>query len=171
MKRRDFLSGLAASVALSGQALAQDYVGSVTSQLKKMGFRITREERTLLGRVRIVATRSDGRREIIINPNSGEILRDLWTPVQGSKRTSDIISDKSGGGSSSSSDDDGDDDDDDDDGDESSNSGSSGSSGSGSSGGDDDDDGGDDGGDDDSGDDGGDDGGDDSGDDGGDDDD
>lgn len=139
MKRRDFLSGLAASAALAGPALAQDYVGSVTSQLKKMGFRINREERTLLGRVRIVATRSDGRREIIINPNSGEILRDLWTPEQGGRRTSDIIEDKSGGGSSS------DDDDDNDDTDESDNSGS---------GSDDDDDGGDDGGDDDSGDDG-----------------
>jgi hypothetical protein len=157
MKRRDFLSGLAASAALSGPALAQDYVGSVISQLKKMGFRINREERTLLGRVRIVATRSDGRREIIINPNNGEILRDLWTPEQGSKRTSDIIEDKSGGVSSSDEADDTDDDNDD----ESDNSGS---------GGDNDDDGGDDGddgGDDDSGDD---DGGDDDGGDDGDDD-
>jgi hypothetical protein len=161
MKRRDFLSGLAASAALSGPALAQDYVGSVISQLKRMGFRIIREERTLLGRVRIVATRRDGRREIIINPNSGEILRDLWTPVQGNKRTSDIIEDKSGGGSSSSSDDDDDNDNDDDDDDSSSSGGSSGSSGGGDDdddddgGGGDDDDGG--GGDDDDGDDGGDD--------------
>jgi hypothetical protein len=140
MKRREFLTGLAASAALAGPALAQDYVGSVTSQLKKMGFRNIREERTLLGRVRIVATRSDGRREIIINPNNGEILRDLWSPAQGSRRTSDIIEDKSGGVSGS------DDDDNDDDSDESDDSG-----------GDDDDDDDDDSGDDGGGDDGGDD--------------
>ena len=156
MKRRDFLSGLVASAALSGPALAQDFVGSVISQLKAMGFRITGQERTLLGRVRIIATRRDGRREIIINPNNGEILRDLWQPVQGGRRASDIIQDKSG--SSGSTDDDEDDDDDDDD--DSGSSSSSGSSGSSGSGGDDDDDGGDDSGDD-SGDDGGDDGGDD----------
>jgi hypothetical protein len=151
MKRRDFLSGLVASAALSGPALAQDFVGSVISQLQAMGFRITRQERTLLGRVRIIATRRDGRREIIINPNNGEILRDLWQPVQGGRRASDIIQDKSG--SSGSTDDDEDDDDDDDDDD----SGSSSSSGSSGSGGDDDDDddddGGDDGGDDSGGDD------------------
>lgn len=148
MKRREFLSGLAASAALAGPALAQDYVASVASQLRKMGFRITREERTLLGRVRIVATRGDGRREIIINPNTGEILRDLWTPSQGSKRTSDIIEDKSGrSGDDDDGDDGGDDDDNDDEGGGSSggsDSSGSGSSGGGSSGGGDDDDDGDD---------------------------
>lgn len=150
MKRRDFLSGLAASAALAGPALAQDYVASVTSQLKKMGFRIVREERTLLGRFRIVATRRDGRREIIINPNSGEILRDLWTPVQGGTRTSDIIDDKSGSGSSRDDDDDDDDDEDaDDESDEDSDNSGSGSGNSGSGGGGDDSDDDDDDGDDD----------------------
>lgn len=97
MKRRDFLSGLVATAALAGPALAQDYVGSVISQLTGMGFGDIRQERTLLGRVRIIAMRKDGRREIIINPNNGEILRDLWTSVQGDRRASDIIADKSGG--------------------------------------------------------------------------
>lgn len=142
MKRRDFMSGLVATAALAGPALAQDYVASVISQLEKMGFRSIRQERTLLGRVRIIGMRDDGRREIIINPNSGEILRDLWTPSQGGKSTSSIIKDKSGSSGSSGdrsddSDDDEDDDDDEsgDDGDDEDNSGSSG---------DDDDDGGDD---------------------------
>ena len=149
MKRRDFLSGLAVTVALAGPALAQDYVSSVVSQLEAMGFGTIRQERTLLGRVRIIAVRGDGRREIIINPSSGEILRDLWTPVTGDKRAADIIDDKSGGGSKRSG---GDDDDeggggggddgesDDDDG---------GNSGSGGGGGGDDDDDDDSGGDDD----------------------
>jgi hypothetical protein len=151
MKRRDFMSGLGAAALLSGPALAQDYVASVISQLERMGFRIIRQERTLLGRVRIVGTRRDGRREIIINPNNGEILRDLWSPTGSGNRTSNIIEDKSGNSGSGSG---GDDDDDDDDDDGGSDNSGSGSSNSGSGGGDDDDDSG---GDDDDGDDGGDD--------------
>jgi hypothetical protein len=149
MKRRDFMSGLVATAFLAGPALAQDYVASVISQLERMGFGAIRQERTLLGRVRIIGMRADGRREIIINPNNGEILRDLWTPVKGGKSTSTIIEDKSGRSASSGSRDDDDDnsgssDDDDDDGDDNSGSGSS----------DDDDDDDDDDGDDDSDDDG-----------------
>jgi hypothetical protein len=114
MKRRDFMSGLVAAAVLTGPALAQDHDASVISQLERMGFRIVRQERTLLGRVRIVGVRADGRREIIINPNSGEILRDLWSPTSGGNRTSTIIEDKSGGGGGSSVSDRDDDEDDDD---------------------------------------------------------
>jgi hypothetical protein len=152
MKRRDFVSGLVAAAILSGPVLAQDYVASVISQLERMGFRIVRQERTLLGRVRIVGTRGDGRREIIINPNSGEILRDFWSPTSGGNSTSTIIDDKSRNSGSGSG---GDDDDDDDDDHGGSDNSGSGSSNSGSGGGDDDDDddssggGDDDGGDDD----------------------
>jgi hypothetical protein len=149
MKRRDFMSGLLATATLAGPALAQDYVGSVISQLERMGFGAIRQERTLLGRVRIIGTRGDGRREIIINPNNGEILRDLWTPAQGGKSTSTIIQDKSGrSGSSGDPDDDDDksgsgsgssgDDEDDDDDEDNSGSGSGGDDGDG--GGDNDDD-------------------------------
>lgn len=126
MKRRDFLSGLVASAALTGPALAQDYVDSVIAQLSGMGFRSIRQERTLLGRVRILATRNDGRREIIINPNNGEILRDLWIPLDEGSRSLAIINDKPdrGGGGSGS-------DDDDDESDDEDNSGSGGGGGSG----------------------------------------
>lgn len=156
MKRRNFLSGLVAAVALAGPALAQDYVASVIEQLKAQGFRSIRQERTLLGRVRIIGVRKDGRREIIINPNNGEILRDLWMPMKGEKRASDILDEKSGGGSG------GDDDDEDGGGDDGEGGGDDGEGGSdegggggdeGSGGGGGDDDGGDDdddGGDDDS---------------------
>jgi uncharacterized membrane protein YgcG len=153
MKRREFLSGLAISVTLSGQALAQDYAGSVMAQLSEMGFSAIRQERTLLGRVRITGTREDGRREIILNPNSGEILRDLWIPDSGDTRIPDIIKDKSsdrsgkGGGDDDEDDDEDDDDSDDDEGGGNSGSGSGSGSGGGSSesgsggGGDDDEDG------------------------------
>lgn len=156
MKRREFLSVLAAGVTVAGPALAQDYVESIIAQLREQGFQSITQERTLLGRIRIVARRSDGRREIIVNPRSGEILRDLWTPVSGRPGKIDIIDEKAsgpsggadggndgggddGGGDDGGGDKGGGDDDGDDDGGED----------SGSDDGDDDDDGGDEGGDDD----------------------
>lgn len=59
-------------------AFAQDFGDSVVRQLRRQGFRQISTGRTLLGRVRIVALGNGGRREIIVNPRSGEILRDLW---------------------------------------------------------------------------------------------
>lgn len=111
MKRREFLSGLAVGLALASPAAAQDYVDSIVHQLKKQGYRSIVLERTLLGRVRILADRKDGEREIIVNPRTGEILRDLWIPVDGTKGKVTIIDDHSG----SDHDDDDDDDDDHDD--------------------------------------------------------
>ncbi len=130
MKRRSFLTGLVATTALAGPAFAQDFVGGVVSQLKTQGFRSIEQARTLLGRVRITASRRDGHREIIVNPNNGEILRDLWTPVEGGKRGGDIIGDSSGNRGSGPGDDDDDDEDDDDDGEDGGNDGG-GNSGSG----------------------------------------
>lgn len=78
MKRRMLLAvGLA--VVLSGQAaLAQSFTDSVVDQLRQQGFDRIEVERTLLGRTQIVAQGKGGRREIIFNPRTGEILRDLW---------------------------------------------------------------------------------------------
>jgi hypothetical protein len=126
MKRRAFLTGLLVGGAFAGPALAQGLVDDIISQLRRQRFQSVTTERTLLGRVRILAIRGDGAREIILNPRTGEILRDLWTPVSGGKAEVEIIDDRSGRDT---------DEDDDDDGDED-NSGS----GSSGSGGDDDDD-------------------------------
>lgn len=143
MKRRAFLIGLVTGAAVAGPALAQGVVDDIVAQLKRQGFRSVVTERTLLGRVRIVASRGDGSREIIINPRTGEILRDFWSPKSGGKGKVEIIDDRSRSGRSHDDDDDDDDDDndddDDDDDDDKDNSGS-GSSGSGSGGGGDDDD-------------------------------
>lgn len=84
MKRRQFLLGLAgttALAALAGPALAVSYADQVISQLTKLGFSGISVETTWLGRIRIVGTRGDGMREIILNPRTGEILRDVWSPV------------------------------------------------------------------------------------------
>jgi hypothetical protein len=154
MKRRAFLAGLAAGVALATPAAAQDYVDSVVRQLKRLGFASIAQERTLLGRVRITASRGDGKREIVLNPRTGEVLRDLWFPGGGSSAGVTVIDDRGGNdrdddenGGNDDEDDDDDDDDDDEDNDDDGEGGGSG--GSGGSGGGDDDDDDDDGGDDD----------------------
>ncbi len=113
--RREFLAGIAVGLA-GAPALAQDIVGSIIGQLRDQGFGSVQQETTLLGRVRIIAERNDGRREIIVNPRTGEILRDLWTPKAGGIGTVQIINEGSGKGGGSNGDDDEDDDEDDEDG-------------------------------------------------------
>ena len=166
MKRRAFLRGAAAlSVVamLATPALAADRAAeSVMRQLRQLGYEDVGAARTLLGRTRITARRGAERREIVLDPRSGEILRDLSTggvSVLGASKLGRESSrdDKTSGGSSSSggddsasgSDDGGDDRDDDDGSDDNSGSGNSGSDDSGGDdkGGDSDDDSGDDGGD------------------------
>jgi hypothetical protein len=116
MKRRAFLAGLAGAAIAASPALAQDFVDDIIGQLKKQGFRSVVTERTLLGRVRILAERKDGQREIIVNPRTGEILRDLWTAFAGGKSTVDIVRDGSddGDGGHGGGDDDEDEDEDED---------------------------------------------------------
>jgi hypothetical protein len=96
MKRREFLTGLAIGAALASPAAAEDVVDSIVRQLRNQGYRSIVQERTLLGRVRILADRKEGEREIIVNPRTGEVLRDLWTPVDGADGKVTIIDDHSG---------------------------------------------------------------------------
>ncbi len=76
---------LAVSVAdPASRALAQSpdsamspYAAEIVSQLRVMGYERFTVRRTLLGRIRIVAELPDAdTREIIVNPRTGEILRD-----------------------------------------------------------------------------------------------
>lgn len=76
MQRRQILAGLLASVVLPAAALAQTAEDQVIDQLKRQGYRRITLGRTLLGRTRIVATGPRGRREIVLNPSTGAILRD-----------------------------------------------------------------------------------------------
>ena len=143
MDRRSFLLGLGCSVALAGHAAAATFQDAVVAQLRDQGYSDIVVERTLLGRIRIVAVLGDSRREIILNPRTGEVLRDVVFTTNGTavpqiERASGTSNSGSSGSSGSSDDDGGDDDGGDDDGsdDSGSNSGSggSGSNGSGSSG-------------------------------------
>ena len=116
MKRRSFLlmtSAAGASVAFPAYA---DYVNSVRDQLRQQGYRQISVSSTMLGRTRIVAKSKTGTREIIMNPRTGEILRDLWSSAQGSSGPSIVGSDADDpdDGQDDARDDDGDDDRDDD---------------------------------------------------------
>ncbi len=50
----------------------------IVAQLRDEGFTRIEISRTLLGRSRIVATGPEYEREIVLNPNTGVILRDFW---------------------------------------------------------------------------------------------
>ena len=78
MRRRVFLAALIGSAMTATVAAARDRSDDILRELKRNGYRIEDVGRTFLGRVRILATRNGGRREIIVNPVTGEILRDLW---------------------------------------------------------------------------------------------
>lgn len=96
------------------------------AQLTEQGFVEFEVSRTLLGRIRIVATNELYRREIVFHPVTGEILRDYIEALDGSAvqpllllpqvaQGSQGSNSGSGSGSGSSGDDDDDDDDEPDD--------------------------------------------------------
>ncbi|WP_417278868.1 hypothetical protein [Celeribacter sp.] len=80
MHRRLFITGLGCAILTGMPALAQtaSVADQVIAQLKAQGYTQITMGRTFLGRTRIVAQNDDMRREIIINPATGEVLRDYW---------------------------------------------------------------------------------------------
>lgn len=70
------LFGLAAALTLAAPAAAQTAQEQVVAQLRAQGYRRIRISRTLLGRVRILAVGPAGKREVVLNPATGAILRD-----------------------------------------------------------------------------------------------
>ena len=92
----------------------------IIAQLTSQGFTHIRVSTTFLGRVRIYATSPDFVREIIVNPRTGEILRDYWDDEDdhGGGLVSPSGTGGFGGAGSGSDDDRDDDDGDDDDGDD-----------------------------------------------------
>ena len=137
LTRRQLVIGLVVGTALTGPAWARDFASEIERRLTRQGYEIESVARTLLGRVRILARNADGEREIILNPRTGEILRDLWISG-GRSGQSSILNDDDD--DDRDDDDDDDEDDEDDDGDDGDDNSGSGSGGSDSGGGDGDDD-------------------------------
>ena len=76
MHRRAFLA-LSTALLACGPAWGADHVAAIVGELDRRGYTRISVSRTFLGRARIVASGPHGRREIILNPATGEILRDL----------------------------------------------------------------------------------------------
>ena len=65
-----------------GQGCEFDYSGvQACKVLRREGYRIVQRKRTWLGRVRFIAVRSREERELVLDPSSGEILRDYSTTI------------------------------------------------------------------------------------------
>ncbi|MCE5974236.1 PepSY domain-containing protein [Sinirhodobacter sp. WL0062] len=124
MHRRELLKYGAAAITLlvtAAPVLGAGLADQFSAELKAAGYKDIRVSRTLLGRMRVIGMRGGFKREIVFDPRTGEILRDLTVKVGsgfgwGSDSSSSSgSSGSSGSGSSGSSDDDDKDDDDPDD--------------------------------------------------------
>lgn len=118
MKKWIVLSACVVWLTAGTPVAAAGFADDIVAELQEQGYSRIETEVTWLGRVRIVAEKDNGWREIIVNPRTGEILRDLWLLADGSSGRNGIVGDGSGdggdGGSSNSgsgSDDDSSDDD------------------------------------------------------------
>ncbi len=99
MTRRGFLLSGACLVATTGSSLAMSYDDDVAARLRREGYRITYRKRTWLGRVRFKARKGKTIREIVVDPTSGEVLRDYSESVSADDKRSPE-SGSSGGGTS-----------------------------------------------------------------------
>ena len=76
--RARIIGAVLAGLVLAAPAWAEGFADAIIRQLQAQGFTEFSTSRTLLGRTRIVASGAAGSREIVLNPATGEILRDLW---------------------------------------------------------------------------------------------
>ena len=81
MIRRTFLRLLVVvATGLAAGAARAEPVDDIIAEIRSQGFKIARVQRTWLGRVRIIAQNASYRREVVIDPTTGEIRRDLLIP-------------------------------------------------------------------------------------------
>jgi len=83
MNRRHALLAAAALFLASSTLARADEVGDIGGWLRRLGFDDIATTRSLLGRVQIRATGAIGTRELVVNPRTGEILRDVWVDAEG----------------------------------------------------------------------------------------
>ena len=84
MQRRVFIMGFASAALGASMAGASGYESGIIEQLREQGFGEIKVEKTWLGRLRITASKAGAGREIVLNPRTGEILRDIVFYVDGS---------------------------------------------------------------------------------------
>lgn len=64
-------------LAVSGPASATERVDQIVQALRREGYTRIEISRTWLGRTRILASGGSGQREIVVQPATGEVLRDI----------------------------------------------------------------------------------------------
>lgn len=106
--------GLTLVAALSGAAQAETRVEAIARHLAEQGYHDIEIGRTFLGRARIEAEKNGMEREIIVNPRTGEILRDYWEEDDEHKVLGGSADSDDDGGDDADDNDDADDDNDDD---------------------------------------------------------
>lgn len=111
MHRRHLFMTIAAISLMASAALAEGVADQISRQLRDQGFAQITVTQTWLGRTRIVGNSKNGQREIIVNAQTGEILRDLFTGANDSDRSGPIIGNSGSDDNSDSSSDDNNDDD------------------------------------------------------------
>ena len=83
MRMTRLLISMALAVMLAGPVFAGPVEDSVVQQLRAQGFSNIEVTRTWLGRARISAQRGSIFREIVVDPRTGEILRDYSERASG----------------------------------------------------------------------------------------
>ena len=117
------LLSLALCLACEAARAAPDYAGQIARQLAGQGYSQIEVRRSLLGKLIVTGTRPGLKREIVIDPRNGELLRDLVRRSSGNPIAAEPVlsssgdgrgdgksDDHSNGGGNSGSDDDSDDD-------------------------------------------------------------
>lgn len=77
MKQRLFV--ILSVAFLASPLAAQDVSSQIADQLRQQGYENVEVTKTWLGRLRFQASSNNQTREIIVNPRTGEILRDFQT--------------------------------------------------------------------------------------------
>lgn len=99
MKRRQLL-WVALVLGAATPLWATDYVDGIVAELRAAGYSDIEVSRTFLGRTRIVAASPTFTREVIVDPRTGEILRD-YRQANGTDEVNDTPDDSNSGGSGS----------------------------------------------------------------------
>ncbi len=103
MNRRVFMLMFGAAVGAASMSVAETFADQVVRQLVAQGYGNIQVEATLLGRLRIKGSNGQGLREIILNPKTGEILRDMWLDADGNPILAQLPSSGQGAGGEDSS--------------------------------------------------------------------
>ena len=75
------LAATLVAMLLAAPVAAETLQDQLTAQLRAQGYHSITASSTWLGRLRVMALIGNERREIVINPYTGEILRDYQGPV------------------------------------------------------------------------------------------